>query len=308
MSTHTKTLPIEALQFLAPAELQPAIENSQRTLSGLAYAGGVITDHGYFDRVAFDLSTTRIDGNIPLLFGHDHSKTVGVVTSSQIQENIQIQAKLFTDFDTDSQSIAAKADAGLNWQMSVGIWPGEILDVKAGSQIELNQQTFEGPLTVFKNNRIREVSVVALGADHKTSAQVFNGGTQITLPYSEQENMMADQTPEIESGVNDAVIEENKTLKAKVAELENTIAEFKAEQRNNQVKALFAELGRDYCEKSASVYQNMDAETFAAVAEDMLNNKPKLPEKLFQEQATGETFTAFSNAGKKLLNQVAGVN
>ena len=202
----------EPYEFLASADISP-ITDGKRRLTGIAYAGGIITDHRSYDRVAFDLSSTTLATPIPLLCNHDHHCTIGVITTAIIDSAVHIESELFTGIDADADEVANKADAGMPWQLSVGIYPGEITELSAGTRVVLNGVTVEGPLIVFRNNRIREVSVVALGADSRTTTTVFN--------LHHQESPMSSQTEhtEAQEEIAQALQEEN-------AQLKNIIAQF----------------------------------------------------------------------------------
>lgn len=282
-------------QFLANATLAPAQADGKRTLSGVAYAGGIITDHAFSPRIAFDLATTQLTAPMPLLFGHDHSEVVGVVTSAIISNNITIDSTLFADIDEDAAAIAAKADAGMPWQLSVGIWPGEVTELVVGKTIEINGQQMTGPLTVFKNNVIREVSVCALGADRGTNATVFTP--------SSQDKPMTQETNTLEI---DALTAEIEQLKATNQELTDKLQEFTANARKDKVKALFASLNRDYTDESAAVYLAMSDEIFVAVSADLTLAKPVAQDYLFNSQATSVEAPNIPSAAKRLFDQVAG--
>lgn len=283
----------EPYEFLASADISP-ITDGKRRLTGIAYAGGIITDHRSYDRVAFDLSSTTLATPIPLLCNHDHDCTIGVITTAIIDSAVRIESELFTGIDADADEVANKADAGMPWQLSVGIYPGEITELSAGTRVVLNGVTVEGPLIVFRNNRIREVSVVALGADSRTTTTVFN--------LHHQESPMSSQTEHTEAQelTLQALQEEN-------AQLKNIIAQFHAEQRTAQVKELFSVLGREYTEASAALYVTFTDEQFAALHADLIAHKPaSKPDYLFSAQATQGAELNLNDAAKRLFNQVAG--
>lgn len=141
-----------------------------RIFTGTAYSGGIITDHPMYERVAFNLDSTRLALPAPLLY--KHQEPIGIVERAELAGNIRISGKVFADKSPDAKKVADFSDAGMVWQLSVGIWPGRIEEVKAGAKVKLNGKTFDGPLTVFHDSRVREVSFVALGADGATSARV----------------------------------------------------------------------------------------------------------------------------------------
>ena len=287
----------ELYEFLASAEISTVVSGKRR-LTGIAYAGGIITDHRSYDRVAFDLSSTTLETPIPLLCNHDHACTIGVITTAIIDSAVRIESELFTGIDADADEVANKADAGMPWQLSVGIYPGEITEIRAGTSIVLNGVVVDGPLIVFKNNRIREVSVVALGADSRTTTTVFNLHTN--LHTKESSMAIKAESTEAQDDTLQALQEENEQLK-------NIIAQFHAEQRTAQVKELFSVLGREYTEASAALYVTFNDEQFAALQADLIAHTPaSKPYYLFSAQATQGAEINLNDAAKRLFNQVAG--
>jgi hypothetical protein len=141
-----------------------------RPFSGIAYGGGVITDHPVYDRVAFDIGTTKLETPAPLLF--DHKQPIGVITKASLGSNIAIEGTVFADLAGPAAEVAAMADRGLPWQMSVGIFPGSVETIDGATSVALNGKDVPGPLTVYRNNRVREVSIVPLGADSMATVRV----------------------------------------------------------------------------------------------------------------------------------------
>lgn len=141
-----------------------------RAFEGVAYGGGIVTDHPLYDRVAFDLATTTLQTPAPALYMH--RDPVGTVDAAKIGGRIEIEGRLFADADAQAAKVAAMADAGMPWQMSVGIWPGRVEEIGEGKTVILNGQTMTGPLTIYRDSRVREVSFCPLGADSTTVAKV----------------------------------------------------------------------------------------------------------------------------------------
>ncbi len=274
-----------AFAFAATFAAAAAEADTPRKFSGTAYSGGVVTDHPFFDRVAFDLATTKLETPAPALFGH--YEPVGVIRKAELGTSIEIAGDLFANLDDNAKKIATFADQGMPWQMSVGIWPGRIEQVKAGAKVQLNGQSFEGPLTVFRDNRVREVSFVALGADHKTDANVFSiGGAR--RPTQEDNEMDQQEHERIVAELNTKYATDTKALTDKVAELEARFAAQQKATRLAAVKALFE--ARDgagkFKDEQAAPYLGMTDEQFAAVAEVFKASKPALDPSLTREHAT----------------------
>lgn len=222
----TKKFPKNAFQFFAPAAISMPVdkaESAERKLTGVAYSGEMVTDHGYWSRLIIDLDSVSVNIPVPLLSSHDHDDTIGMVTSASTQSsNLAIEARLFADVDDEAARIAAKADKGFPWQLSVGIWPASIEEVKPGTELKINNRSFQGPFTVFRGGRVREISVCAVGADSRTSATVLSGNDDfIDIPVlTYKSNAMK---------LDEAL--------ARIAELEGELTQLKAQNVELSAKA-----------------------------------------------------------------------
>ncbi|MBA3775621.1 MAG: hypothetical protein H0X11_04145 [Betaproteobacteria bacterium] len=214
-----------------------------------------------------------------------------MIDAAEVSERISISGTLFDDIDERSKLVAAMADRGMPWQMSVGIHPGRMDEIKVGAKAEVNGQSMAGPLTVFRNNRVREVSFCTLGADSLTSAQVFTiGATQDVAAATPEPPKMS----EISKEDYDRAITDLATTKAsleasnaKIVELEGKFAAQALEHRTSAVKELFAAINRDYKDTDAAPYLSMDDVVFAAVSKDLRAARPALDPSLMKTHADG---------------------
>ena len=287
--TVDKRNPLSPCRFDAAVEFAAGEQTAARKFASVAYSGDVVVDHPLWDRVAFDLSSTKAAKTVPVLLNHEHPVGVGSVS---IGNDVKADGTLFSDVDANAKSIVEKAERGMPWQQSVYIKPGRIDHVKAGQSVELNGRTLQGPLAVFRNNRIREVSFCALGADHQTEAHVFAIGGQRAATSEEKDTM-----DHIEKAEHDRVVAElNGKLeaaeakftaeKARADDAVAALATFKLEGRVAAVKALFADTKRDYKDDAAKPYLEMSEEAFAVVAADLRASSKPADAHLFREQAT----------------------
>jgi hypothetical protein len=143
-----------------------------RKFRGTAYGGGVITDHPMWDKVIFDLSTTRAPDRMPVLLEHDTERIVGYTGSVTIGDRIEVDGFL-VDGEA-GRNVAGLAGQGFPWQMSVRIMPAAAVQLGDRERTSVNGIEVSGPATVFKDSLIREVSFCVLGADRDTGAVVFN--------------------------------------------------------------------------------------------------------------------------------------
>lgn len=275
--------PNNAYQFLA-GDVQTQIEKTgdktKRTFSGIAYHGGQIDDHWYWGNLVFDLDGLDLaNGKVPMLVEHDRDQRCGFINSHNIGDaGLNIEGTLLSN--EHGTTIANDADEGYPWQMSVSIVPSRVETVEQG-QVTVNGRTFNAPVTIFRQNTIREVSFCALGADRHTSAQVFN--------ENQDHNKPKGYNVDLEKAK--AKIEElNASLVAKSAELKTAVdglAEFKQAKRDADIEALADKTGQEFSADKLTTLKTMDENSFSMFA-SMLPAKAEpqnLPEHLFSEQA-----------------------
>lgn len=296
----TRTIPL--FTFLAPAEFVPEAEGSseqekpRRRFTGIAYSGELITDHRYGGNpLVIDLASMTMQTPAPLLCLHDQEDAIGVINFAQIGNDFRIAGDLFSDIDEDAAAIAAKADAGFPWQLSIGCLPGAIEIIPSGQQVEVNGRTFTGPLDIYRNARTREVSFVSVGADALTTARVFGAGDTYSVPIVE--TVMPDQANEIsdlESRIADLesqLTAERSRADAAEAKAEEVAAkwrEHRSAERKAAVLRLFSALGRDADDAAMHPYLEMSDEAFAVLERDVLALKSAAtPDYLFSSMVTG---------------------
>ena len=252
----------------------------KRTFSGVAYSGEVITDHWYWDRIVFDLDSMQIKGRIPALLDHSTRQRAGAINSHSIdhQNGLTVSGDLMSnEFGTQ---VAQDSDDGFPWQMSVRIEPSAVEEIQAGASVTVNGKVHQGPITVFRGGRIREVSFCALGADDNTNAVAASHNPT--------------QQPKEDTNV-DLV-----QAQAKIAELEGQIEtlteqnkQFAAAKREAEITALGKDLGKEFSAEDVAEMKNLDDSAFAFSAKQLRQfsatqpKKAELPEYLTKHQAQG---------------------
>ena len=265
---------------LGDLSVDPVEEGKKkRTFSGVAYSGEVITDHWYWTRVIFDLDSMQIKGRIPALLEHSSRQRAGAINTHTIshQEGLVVHGDLMSnEFGTQ---VAQDSDDGFPWQMSVRIEPAKTEEVAADQTVIVNGKTLQGPITIFRGGRIREVSFCALGADENTMA----------VAASHNPNQPTEDT--------DVDLEQ---AKAKITELEgqvNTLTEqnkqFAAAKREAEITALGKDLGKEFSAEDITEMKNLDESAFAFSAKHLRQfsatqpQKSQLPDYLTKHQAQG---------------------
>lgn len=167
-----RELPADAMVFGAPLELKANADGGLPSrFAGTAYSGGLVPDYG----VVIDMATTTYNEKLPLLDSHSRWDIVGVIDQAATQDfQMQVAGKLFSDMaGSSAERIANLAARGVPFEMSVGLYAFRREFVPAGQSIKVNNQTFQGPINVLRNGQVREVSIVTLGADPRTSSKFF---------------------------------------------------------------------------------------------------------------------------------------
>lgn len=154
----------------APAVV-PADSHDTAAFSGVAYSGDVVNG----GRVVIDLSSTSIRTPIPLLFHHAQEQVVGRVDAARNSgQELTISGEVYAD-NPLGRGIRDKGRRGHPWQLSVGVFDFETQSFRGG--VVVNGRTIDGPIEVLRGGRVREVSVVSVGADARTSMQLQVDGS-----------------------------------------------------------------------------------------------------------------------------------
>jgi len=271
MATH----PIPELLFSAVMD-PPATDGQPRRFSGVAYHGGLIPKHWAWGDLVFDLDAIETRVPAPLLVEHDRAQRAGVIQSFAVGPDGLTVSGYLLDTETGRQ-IAAEADAGFPWQMSVHIEPGRIDEIPKG-RATINGRDLEAPVTVFRSCVIREVSLTPTGADRHTRASIFS--------HRPQEAPVADTQTHPEDGQTTALEQRIAELQAENSALR---AQFAARIKTDRVQQFAAAIGQKADQVSAEHADALGAMTDAQFSLTLFAARPAAPApdpRLFSEQAT----------------------
>ncbi len=168
--------------ILIEAAAEDKGEQSFRVM-GVAYTGGKMRLPGWRHPVVVDLAGLQIPVSVPLLTNHENrtGSRVGVVRGKVESGGLVIEGDILSS-SGQAKGIVEQARAGADWQLSIGAEVGKSELVR--SQRKINGQVHKGPFYHIKSSVLREVSVVAVGADAATRLKVaamFNlyGGNEM---------------------------------------------------------------------------------------------------------------------------------
>jgi hypothetical protein len=246
------------LSSIAP-NFDPSSSDAPRTFAGVAYSGGIIPHHGWKNLV-IDLTTVRFAASetVPVLLEHNRECRVGVCTLHVEDGSLKAKGKLLSN--EGATQLAADADAGFPWQMSVHAEPDSVDIISAGAIANVNGMEITGPATVFRNTTIREVSFCVTGQDKDTSANVFNSLGSDTMT----EDMIQQLS----------------------AKLEAAEAALKLRVEKEPADSVRAILGADIPQDKLQVYLSITNDQWEQIKQDVQALKASIPSQLFSDTAT----------------------
>ncbi|MEX1231134.1 MAG: hypothetical protein WEB58_12890 [Planctomycetaceae bacterium] len=194
------------------ASLTLTAAGKQRRFKIVAYTGGKLHVKGFDAPVVIDLAGLRAAGTPSILIDHDDTAeaTVGQVATIENDGRQLVLSGLVTgEHRPRVKSIIVQADAGHQWQASVGCLIDEtaLQTIQAGQTVMVNGQTFTGPVYISRRSDLRETSILSTGADSSTSVN-------LAAKAALQKEMKMDFTSWLETlGITDpdALTEENRT-------------------------------------------------------------------------------------------------
>ena len=138
---------------------------------GTAYSGGKMSLPGWRHPVVVELAGMEIPETVPLLTNHENrtDARVGMVKASVKDGVLEIEGDIVSDGEA-AKGIVAQSKAGADWQLSIGADVKESVLVK--EKAEVNGRMQDGPFHCVRQSVLREISVVAVGADAATRMRV----------------------------------------------------------------------------------------------------------------------------------------
>lgn len=143
-----------------------------KAVNGVAYSGGTVGQSWSGCPIVVSLAGMELAPQIPLLYNHYNSPSarLGVVKAKVESNTLTIKGGI--DEDTESAKSLIVAGKKVKWQLSIGAAIVKMKFFDKGESCETNGRTFEGPIHLVEKSLLREVSVVAVGADKDTYLQI----------------------------------------------------------------------------------------------------------------------------------------
>lgn len=161
--------------------------------SGVANSGKPF-EHAWLGRSVLDMGSVKVAKQLSVLLDHDSSRIAGRTTSVKPGEDgIKVEGELYRMTDAGKEAIAL-LQAGHPYQMSAYVPPRRVQMVDEDSEVEVNGQMLAGPLAVWKDIDLREVTLTAVGADEQTHAAALSAGEQVAVEVISNERTRDDMT------------------------------------------------------------------------------------------------------------------
>ena len=199
-------------------EIVAAAKDGKHKVKGLAYSGGKMRLFGWSRPVVVDLSGMNIPGDVPLLTDHTNytEGRIGVVTATLTESGLEIAGEIVAGSDV-AENIVTQGKAGADWQLSIGAEVEAAELVQEGKRV-VNGIEHEAPFYHVTKSTLREVSVVAVGADKathmKVTAKLELKGKSIMEPKDTRKTATPPAVEAAAQPVNPAAAEPAATIEA----------------------------------------------------------------------------------------------
>lgn len=167
-----------------PQVVPPTDATGLTRVNILAYTGGLLNLEELPLPVVFDLSSTVAAASVVMLYGHDRDIPIGHFDSVKISKTEIVVSGPISIDNEKSQEVKSAAKNGYPWQASVGLESDNTQYVAAGETVTVNGQSFTGPMYVARENTLREVSILSIGADPNTRVS-FSAKLGATMTFEE---------------------------------------------------------------------------------------------------------------------------
>lgn len=149
-------------------------QSDLKNVEGVAYSGGPVRQYWSDFPIYVDLEGMEIQNQIPILFSHYNSPTsrIGEATIENNKKTLVFKGVIDTEGDERAQEIVRKG-IKIDWQVSIGADVLAMEELREGETIEVNGNNVTGPVTIVKKSLLREISVVAVGADADTNMKIM---------------------------------------------------------------------------------------------------------------------------------------
>lgn len=225
-----------------------------------AYTGGFcnLQSCGFEDPVIFDMTGAEPLQVIPIVRDHDQNKKIGQTSKiDYLPDRLDANGDMLNlGIDSEAAKVLQLYKRGSKLQASIHtdlIHPDDQESISYGETVEINGKVFDGPAIIVRKWRLREISIVTVGANPGTIVEI-----EASLKHTnERNNMTRDQLSTILKIFG--ISKKNTKAKAAIA----AIHAARAEEGQTTPKKTEEEKSQ-----SAAAMEDDEIETKTAEAED----------------------------------------
>lgn len=181
----------QAASFSAaiPNDLQAEAGESARSVPVLEadlYEGGMLSIPGISTAVVVDLEGFELTAKPrPMLFQDDSSHVIGHTELVQVDGGILRVVAVLSGTGERAREVKASAANGFPWQVSFFVEAISGERVPLAASVDVNGRTFDGPVMVYRESRLKYVSIQSTDMGDATAAKIHprerNPGFNATL-------------------------------------------------------------------------------------------------------------------------------
>jgi hypothetical protein len=247
-----------------------------------AYTGQIL-DMGWLGRYVFSIDGMSAKSKIPILREHKRDRVVGYSKNAWAENGNFLISGEFSKATRDAKEVLALSKEGYPWQASVGITPKKIKSLDSDKEtFVVNGQEVSGPIEIWLESKVGEVSFVSLGADDDTAAIALNEPSGCAdQPISPPEGMKTMNLEDLKTKHPD-LYQEVFSLGAGSVDIQKLQAEAKIEgineERERVGKILEAQADAEMTRKAIAECATVEAAGWMFFEAEKTNRTKKLEE------------------------------
>ena len=137
----------------------------------VAYSGGAIPQWWSGTPVIVDLAGMSVAPQVALMYDHEYEveARIGEATVTNTGTELKASGKII---NSGIGAMIVENGRKIPWQLSIGARNLAYREIQAEETVNVNGRTLTGPLLVVTKSMLREISVVAIGADENTKMEI----------------------------------------------------------------------------------------------------------------------------------------
>lgn len=153
-------------------------ETASRSFQMLAHTGKLISR--WWGNLVLDMDGARFRKKLPLLKDHRTDQPLGFSTSiERTRRGLEARGRMLSN--EQAAEVIRYSREGYPWQASLMAVPTKVEQVDAGAKATVNGREVLGPVTIFREWNMHELTITTLGADDDTETEAFAADGEIEV-------------------------------------------------------------------------------------------------------------------------------